>query len=260
MNNTYEVDFLDELRFLNKDNINKDVNKRNVFFDKLMIIGSNAPDYLSHLSSAYASGFDKQFDGNPAKEYILSNIFCTQIQNQLQDYMIEDRINDLYIDKKAGAYAVSYIGSIKGMKTLVESSSDFFDSLRCDYKGFDEWFKRNNKRKVYVTLNDRKITSFLMLKEEINEKYNFELNEERIFKICTMKVVNNEVGIVEEFIKIIFNRAKESGIKKIYFTVYPKYTDLISFFSKYDFKYYSIKKTMNNNDEINNEYVYVRGL
>ena len=130
MNNTYNSDFLDELRFLNKDNINKDVTKRDAFFNKLMIIGSNAPDYLSHLSSAYASGFDKQFDSNPAKEYILSNIFCTQIQNQLQDYIIEDRINDLYIDKKAGAYAVSYIGSIKGMKSLVEFSSDFFDSLK----------------------------------------------------------------------------------------------------------------------------------
>ena len=142
----------------------------------------------------------------------------------------------------------------------LDINDTFFDSLRCDYKGFDEWFKRNNKRKVYVTFNDRKITSFLMLKEEINEKYNFELNEERILKICTMKVVNNGVGIGEEFIKIIFNRAKESGIKKIYFTVYPKYTDLISFFSKYDFKYYSTKKTINNNDEINDEYVYVRDL
>lgn len=142
----------------------------------------------------------------------------------------------------------------------LDINDTFFDSLRCDYKGFDEWFKRNNKRKVYVTFNDRKITSFLMLKEEINEKYNFELNEERILKICTMKVVNNGVGIGEEFIKKIFNRAKESGIKKIYFTVYPKYTDLISFFSKYDFKYYSIKETMNNNEEINDEYVYVREL
>lgn len=130
MNYIYENDFLDELRFLNKDNINEDINKRNILFDKLMVIASDAPDYLSHLSSAYAAGFDKQFKDNIAKEYILSNIFCTQIQNQLQDSIIEDRISELYIDKNSGAYSVSYIGSIKGMKTLVESFGEHFNSLK----------------------------------------------------------------------------------------------------------------------------------
>ena len=83
----------------------------------------------------------------------------------------------------------------------------FFDSLRLDYKDFNEWFKRNNKRKVYVTFKDRKITSFLMLKREYNEKYDFdkEFNGENILKICTMKVNDNGTGIGEEFIKIIFN-------------------------------------------------------
>jgi N-acetylglutamate synthase-like GNAT family acetyltransferase len=75
-----------------------------------------------------------------------------------------------------------------------------------------------------------------------------------------MKVVNNGVGIGEEFIKIIFNKAEELNVRKIYFTVYPKYTDLINFFSKYGFKYYYTKKTMNSNNEINEEHVYVREL
>ena len=144
----------------------------------------------------------------------------------------------------------------------LDINDTFFDSLRLDYKDFNEWFNRNNKRKVYVTFYDNKITSFLMLKEEINEKYDFspEFNGERILKICTKQVVTNGVGIGEEFIKIIFNKAKEIGAEKIYFTVYPKYTDLINFFSKYGFKYYGTKKTMNSNNEINGEHVYVRKL
>lgn len=144
----------------------------------------------------------------------------------------------------------------------LDINDTFFDSLRFDYKDFNEWFNRNNKRKVYVTFNESKITSFLMLKEETNEKYDFscEFNRERILKICTMKVVTNGVGIGEEFIKIIFNKAKEIGAEKIYFTVYPKYTDLINFFSKYGFKCYGTKKTMNSNNEINEEHVYARKL
>ena len=84
-------------------------------------------------------------------------------------------------------------------------------SNRFDYKDFNEWFKRNDNRKVYLTFNEGKITSFLMLKEETNEEYDFscEFNRGNILKICTMKVVTNGIGIGEEFIKIIFNKAEE---------------------------------------------------
>ena len=144
----------------------------------------------------------------------------------------------------------------------LDINDTFFDSLRLDYKDFNKWFKINNKRKVYVTFNNDKISSFLMLKLENNEKYNFdkEFNGNNILKICTMKVTNNGIGIGEEFIKIIFSKAKELNVDKIYFTVYSKYTDLINFFIKYDFKLYSTKDTMNNSGDINKEYVYVREL
>ena len=138
----------------------------------------------------------------------------------------------------------------------------FFDSLRSDYKDFDEWFKRNNNRKVYVTFNNNKITSFLMLKVEENEKYNFDkdFSSKKKLKICTMKVIDKGLGIGESFIKIIFNIGKELGVEEIYFTVFPKYNDLISFFINYGFKYYCSKKTINKNNEEVEEYVYVRNL
>ena len=144
----------------------------------------------------------------------------------------------------------------------IDINDTFFNSLKCDYKDFDEWFRRNNKRKVYVTFNNDKISSFLMLKLEENEEYDFDkiFIPKRRLKICTMKVIDKGVGIGDEFIKIIFNKARELSVEEIYFTVFPKYTDLINFFSNYGFKYYCGKKTLNNNNELKEEYVYVRSL
>lgn len=143
----------------------------------------------------------------------------------------------------------------------IDINDAFFDSLRSDYKGFNEWIKRNNNRKIYVTFDNDKITSFLMLKiEEKSEIYNFDkkfLPKKRL-KICTMKVENKGLGIGEEFIKIIFSNAKELVVDEIYFTVYPKYEDLINFFSNYGFKYYCNKETMNSSGEILLERVYVK--
>lgn len=123
-------DFLDELRELNKDNINLDKKRRDAFFDKLMVTSSDVPFYLETLSSAFASEFNKQYEGNIAKDYILLELFCGQIANQIQDNLIKDEISHLYIDKRSAAYAVSYVGSIKGMKSLVDKSSRHFDFMK----------------------------------------------------------------------------------------------------------------------------------
>jgi len=144
----------------------------------------------------------------------------------------------------------------------IDINDTFFDSLKCDYKDFDKWFRRNNKRKVYVTFNNDKISSFLMLKLEENEEYDFDkmFIPKRRLKICTMKVIDKGLSIGEEFRKIIFDKARELSVEEIYFTVFPKYTDLINFFSNYGFKYYCSKKTMNKNNELKEEHVYVRSL
>ena len=122
-------DFLDILRFLNKDNIN-DSSIRDEFFKSLMVISDDAPKYLSILSSAYSDGFEKQYEGINIKNYLLSNVFCNEISNQLKDSLIEDKISHLYINKRSSAHAVTYVGSIKGMKKLIESSSEHFDYFK----------------------------------------------------------------------------------------------------------------------------------
>lgn len=145
----------------------------------------------------------------------------------------------------------------------LDINDTFFDSLKSDYKNFNEWFKIYNKRKVYVTFSNNKITSFLMLKvEDKNEIYEFnkEFIPKKRLKICTMKIIEKGLGIKDEFIKIIFDKAKELEVKEIYFTVFPKYTHLINFFSNCGFKYYCSKNTLDSKDETKEEYVYVRSL
>lgn len=50
----------------------------------------------------------------------------------------------------------------------------FFDSLKLDYAGFEEWFKNKQSKeaRAYVTELDGKLTSFLMLKVENEELVN----------------------------------------------------------------------------------------
>lgn len=125
-----EKDFLDVLRVLNKDNVNDLDEVRDKFFDSLMVCDEDCPLYLEDLSNSYSSEFAKQFEGNLAKDFLLSNVFGTQIKNQLTDNVIEDRGSCLYIDDKSAASAVTYVGSIKGMKKLVSESSVHFDFFK----------------------------------------------------------------------------------------------------------------------------------
>ena len=53
-------DFLDILRFLNKENINQSPELRDSFFKSLMVCANDAPEYLGSLSDAYFRGFEKQ--------------------------------------------------------------------------------------------------------------------------------------------------------------------------------------------------------
>ena len=125
-----KISFLETLRYLNKYNINNDQKLREDFFKSLMMCDENVPDYLSILSDAYHEGFSKQYEGNIAINYILSNIFGNEITNQLTDEVIEDKGYGLFISRKDAAHAVTYIGSIKGMKKLIEIEPNHFDFFK----------------------------------------------------------------------------------------------------------------------------------
>ena len=51
----------------------------------------------------------------------------------------------------------------------VEIEDNFFDSLKADYKGFENWYKKKSLegKKAYITrYSNNEISSFLMLKVE----------------------------------------------------------------------------------------------
>lgn len=60
----------------------------------------------------------------------------------------------------------------KQLKSL-DINDIFFDSLKSEYKDFTTWFNNHLNRKVYVTYQNNKITSLLVLKiEDELEIYN----------------------------------------------------------------------------------------
>lgn len=148
----------------------------------------------------------------------------------------------------------------------LDIEDSFFDSLRFDYQGFNNWFEKKQAKgeKAYVTFNEDKITSFLMLKlEDENEKYEeFQkpfLPAKRL-KISTMKVAETGKRIGETFIKIIVRKAICLNVDEVYVTVFKKHEHLIDMLNDYGFKYYGKRKTINSLGECFHENIYVKKI
>lgn len=124
------MEFLEILRYLNKDNINNEPKLRDEFFERLMVCDENVSDYVSVLSDAYHEGFRKQYIDSIAINYLLSEIFCNEIERQLSDNMMEVDKNSIRIPAKSSAYAVTYVGSVKGMKKIIELAPQHFDFFK----------------------------------------------------------------------------------------------------------------------------------
>ncbi|MCR5146361.1 MAG: EVE domain-containing protein [Clostridia bacterium] len=144
---------------------------------------------------------------------------------------------------------------------------NFFSSLRADYKGFDNWFikKQRKEEKAYVTTTlDNKITSFLMLKEEDeNEDYSaFEkpFSPSKRLKVSTFKVADTGKKIGESFIKIMIDEAIEKNINEIYVTTFEKQESLIYLLKQYGFYLYTHKSTTKSDGTVAREAIYVKDL
>ena len=118
----------------------------------------------------------------------------------------------------------------------LDINDSFFDGLKEDYYGFEKWFENKQRQdaKAFVTMENNKITSFLMLKEEDEfEKYNsFEkkLSPLKRLKVSTMKVSDTGKRIGETFIKLMVQRAIDLDVEEIYVTVFDKQKQVQSFF------------------------------
>lgn len=148
----------------------------------------------------------------------------------------------------------------------LDINDSFFDSLRDDYKGFDEWFKKKQaiEAQAYVTERNGKITSFLMLKvENEDEKYddfNKTFEPAKRLKVSTFKVSDNGKRIGETYIKIIIEEAIKEKVDEIYVTVFDKHEALIEKLEDYGFKKYTKKRTLKPDGTIELENVLVKSM
>lgn len=127
--NFEQTDLLDTLRYLNSKNINESKELKNDFFDSLIQNHENLPTHIKELAAAWRKEFGKQYDGE-AKNWLLSNLYASQIAYQLKDIMIEDKISYLYLDEKEGHYTLTYLASIEGEKEIVEELPQSFELFK----------------------------------------------------------------------------------------------------------------------------------
>ena len=120
----------------------------------------------------------------------------------------------------------------------VPVSDTFFDTLRADYPGFDEWLRRKATESAYVARREHGgIDGFLYLKLEDGAVTDVEpaLGPARRLKVGTLKVNPHGTRLGERLIKKVFDHATEQNVDEIYVTVFPKHTKLIELFTRYGF-------------------------
>ena len=132
----------------------------------------------------------------------------------------------------------------KQLKDL-DINDRFFDSLKNEYKDFIIWFNNHLDRKAYITFQDNKITSILILKiEDKSENYkdfNKEFKPSKRLKICTLKVDVKFKNIGTKYLELAYNEALKNNVNEIYITLYTNHKDLINLLEKNNYIYYCDK-------------------
>lgn len=137
----------------------------------------------------------------------------------------------------------------------VNLEDNFFDSLRSDYNGFNDWFEKKAEEKVHILETTEGIQAFLYMKKEKGEnEYEIEprLPAGDILKIGTFKVNSHGTKLGERFIKLIFDKMIDEKYKRAYITIFEKQVTLLELLKKYGFEYWGQK--------IGGECVYIKNL
>lgn len=111
--------------------------------------------------------------------------------------------------------------------STVDLSDVFFDSLKSDYHGFDEWFKKKGDcgEVAYVQRDEEnRVQAFLYLKieEEAIEDVTPIMPAKRRLKIGTFKVNGHNTRVGERFFKKAFDYAIANNLEEIYVTIFDR--------------------------------------
>lgn len=134
----------------------------------------------------------------------------------------------------------------------------FFNSLKSDYREFEEWFTKKAENWAYVhERGDGTLNGLLYLKIESDavDDITPALPPARRIKVGTFKIDAHGTKLGERFIKKIFDNAVDQKISQIYVTIFPQHESLIQLLRKYGFEQGGAKTTKNGT-----EIVLVRNL
>lgn len=145
---------------------------------------------------------------------------------------------------------------IKSFKDI-DIKDVFFDSLRDNYPGFDEWFHKgqrlNRKANVFYD-SDHHLVDFLYLKDE-NEEIEMDeknLPARRRLKVGTFKIISRHTTRGERFMKKILDEAISKNVEEVYVTMFDDSKDIAALrklFETYGFKLVGHKKNENGRKE-----------
>lgn len=143
----------------------------------------------------------------------------------------------------------------------MDITDPFFDSLKEDYIGFDNWFNKKSEEQAYVCYNNYVLTAFLYLKiEDVGSDYSNHspsFSSQKRLKIGTFKI-NAGIKLAERFLYIIFDNAYRNKVSEIYVTIFERsagQTMLIALFEEWGFIYHGTKTTLSGEEK-----VYVRSM
>ncbi|SHM95742.1 hypothetical protein SAMN02746066_04091 [Anaerosporobacter mobilis DSM 15930] len=132
--------------------------------------------------------------------------------------------------------------------TQINLSDHFFDSLREDYVGFEDWFHKKAEEFAYVHYDkESNLDGFLYVKLDGTYINDVEpvIKSEKIVKIGTFKINPHGTRLGERFIKSALDYAIEEKASVCYVTIFEKHSALISLLQKYGFQKYGVKKSSN---------------
>ena len=131
----------------------------------------------------------------------------------------------------------------------INLSDPFFNSLKEDYEGFEDWYKKKiaNHEDAYVQYdNNSNLRGFLYIKMEEQKIIDDVIpciEADRILKVGTFKIDAHGTRMGEQFLKVLFDYAIDKDADVCYVTIFEKHKGLIDLISQYGFKEWGIKET-----------------
>jgi len=143
------------------------------------------------------------------------------------------KLTDLLPQRPATRPAISQVYTYELM-----ADDPFFDSLRTDYDGFNEWLakcQREHRQAWVVRRPDDSISALAIVNPEDPPGHDLPGS---VLKICTFKIAMQDTvyGYSELLLQSIFDYSRLNGYDTLYVEVFDKHSGLIRLFENFGFE------------------------